>query len=69
MLCSLSSVSVKVAADDGAGAANWHWAAGYKAEAGDNAFCSGCHSIPFAKDYVFSNVTYLAEQEARKTSN
>ena len=57
------TVSLKVANEAGAGGANWQWAEGYKGEAGDSAFCSGCHSIPFAEDYVFSNATYLAENE------
>ena len=60
------TVSVKVVDQAGAGAANWQWATGYKAPAEDNAFCSGCHSIPFAEDYVFSNATYLAEIEAKR---
>ena len=59
------TVSLKVADVPEAGGDNWQWAAGYKSDAGDSQFCSSCHSIPFAKDYVFSNVTYLAEQEAR----
>ena len=57
------TVSLKVANVEGADGANWQWAEGYKGEAGDSAFCSGCHSIPLAEDYVFSNATYLAENE------
>lgn len=53
------TVSMKVA-ETGDRAANWQWAAGYTAGAGDNAFCSGCHSTPIAKDFVFSNPGYLA---------
>ena len=60
------TVSLKVAAEPGAGGANWQWATGYKGRAEDSQFCSSCHSIPFAKDYVFSNATYLAAEEARK---
>ena len=55
------TVSVKVADVAGAGAANWRWADGYKGEAKESAFCAGCHSIPFAEDFVFSNARYLEE--------
>lgn len=60
-----ADVTVSLKVDDAAegGAGNWQWAAGYKEAAGDDAFCSGCHSIPFAEDYVFSNAQYLAENE------
>lgn len=55
------TVSLKVA--DGADpAANWHWSTGYTDTAGDSAFCSGCHQIPIAKDFVFSNANYLAAE-------
>jgi len=57
------TVSLKVADVEGGGKDNWQWADSYKSSAGDSAFCSGCHSIPFAEDFVFSNVTYLTEQE------
>jgi len=56
------TVSVKVAAGPAA-RENWQWAAGYKAEAMDSAFCSGCHSISQAEDFVFSNAEYLAANE------
>lgn len=59
------TVSLKVSDESELPADNWNWAAGYKAKAGKDAFCSGCHSIPFAKDMVFSNVTYLAENEGK----
>lgn len=39
---------------------NWQWADSLKSSAGDSAFCSGCHSIPLAEDFVFSNARYLA---------
>ncbi len=55
------TVSLKVAG--GPGKETWHWADSYTATAEENEFCAGCHSIPFAKDFVFSNVTYLAENE------
>ena len=55
------TVSLKVA-DGAEPAANWQWSTGYTASAGDSAFCSGCHSIPIAKDFVFSNATYLAAE-------
>jgi hypothetical protein len=55
------TVSLKVAS--GAGADTWNWATSYTATAGESAFCSGCHSIPFAKDFVFSNSEYLAANE------
>ena len=56
-------VDVTVSLKTGGGAdpaANWQWATGYTATAGESAFCSGCHSIPIAKDFVFSNANYLA---------
>jgi len=56
------TVSLKVAGGPKA-RQNWQWATGYKAEAGDSAFCSGCHSIPLAEDFVFSNARYLAANE------
>ena len=59
------TVSLKVDDVEGGGADNWHWAAGYKDTAGENAFCAGCHSIPIAEDLVFSNARYLAENESR----
>ena len=59
------TVSLKIDDAEDGGAANWHWATGYKDRAGENAFCSGCHSIPIAEDLVFSNAKYLAEIEGR----
>lgn len=56
------TISVKVA-NGPVAKDNWQWADSYKATAADNAFCSGCHSIPFAKDFVFSNAAYLAANE------
>ena len=53
------TVSLKVAGAEGGGKENWHWADSYKGKAGDSAFCSGCHSIPIAEDFVFSNAAYL----------
>ena len=53
------TVSLKVAETEDR-AANWRWATGYTASADDSAFCSGCHQIPIAKDFVFSNANYLA---------
>ncbi len=55
------TVSLKVA-ETGDRAANWEWATGYTASAGASQFCSGCHSIPIAKDFVFSNANYLAAE-------
>jgi len=57
------TVSLKVADVAGGGKDNWHWADSYKSTAGESAFCSGCHSVPLATDFVFSNATYLAENE------
>lgn len=54
------TVSLKVAEGGARRADDWNWAAGYTAAAGPNAFCSGCHSIPIARDFVFSNANYLA---------
>lgn len=56
------TVSLKIA--EGEGADTWHWSESYTSTAGESAFCSGCHSIPFAKDFVFSNVEYLAAHAA-----
>jgi len=56
------TVSVKVGAGPKA-RENWQWAAGLAAPAEDSAFCSGCHSIPLAEDFVFSNADYLAANE------
>jgi len=57
------TVSLKIADVEGAGKDNWQWADSYKSSAGDSAFCSGCHSISLAEDFVFSNVAYLAEHK------
>jgi len=59
------TVSLKVSDDAANPVDNWQWAASFKAKAKADTFCSSCHSIPFAKDYVFSNVTYLAENEGK----
>lgn len=59
------TVSLKVADVEGARGDNWQWADSYKGTAGDSAFCSGCHSIPIATDFVFSNATYLAAHQQR----
>lgn len=58
-----AAVTVSLKVGSGEGADTWHWAPGYTKAAGESQFCSGCHSIPFAKDFVFSNATYLAENE------
>ncbi len=58
-----AAVTVSLKVGSGAGADTWQWADSYTSSAGESAFCSGCHSIPFAKDFVFSNVEYLAANE------
>ena len=55
-------VSLKVSTASG-GADDWQWAEGLKATASDNAFCSGCHGLPLAQDFVFSNETFKDLQE------
>lgn len=56
-----TTISVKIA--EGTGPETWHWSTGFTKPAGASQFCSGCHSIPFAEDFVFSNAKYLAENE------
>ncbi|NND91005.1 MAG: hypothetical protein HKN42_09075 [Granulosicoccus sp.] len=56
------TISVKVADGDQLSKENWNWADSYKGTAGESAFCSGCHSIAAANDYVFTNGDFLKTQ-------
>lgn len=57
------TVSLKVAASDELAKENWIWADSYKGSAGESAFCSACHSIAAADDYVFTHGDFLKTQE------
>jgi hypothetical protein len=53
------TVMVKIATSDAPNANNWAYAAGYKGTAEANAFCSGCHTIAFQADFVFTNEDFF----------
>lgn len=55
------TIMVKVSDDAENAANNWIWSAGYGRSAGENSFCSSCHTIAASSDYVFSNAETLAE--------
>lgn len=56
------TVSVKETASDTPVRENWIWADSYTATAGDSAFCSGCHGIAAANDFVFTNGEFIASE-------
>lgn len=53
------TVSLKIS-DEVGSASNWHWAAGVSGKAGENGFCSGCHTIAAKDDFVFTTADFLA---------
>ena len=55
------TISLKMTGSDAPNKDNWVWAAGYTGTAEKNAFCSGCHSIATATDFVFTNGDFLAK--------
>ncbi|ASJ74695.1 cytochrome P460 family protein [Granulosicoccus antarcticus] len=57
------TISVKVAKTDELSKDNWIWADSYKGDAGESAFCSGCHSIAAKTDFVFTHGDFLKTQE------
>ena len=59
-----TTIMVKVAENSPNPAHNWAWSRGYGKEAKvEDGFCSGCHTIALANDYVFSNATSLADYQ------
>ena len=56
------TVMVKVSDDAANPAENWAWARGYNKRAKTkDAFCSGCHTVALANDFVFSNAESLKD--------
>ena len=53
------TVMVKVASSDTPQASNWAFATGYTDAPKANAFCSGCHTIALATDFVFTNEDFF----------
>jgi len=53
------TIMVKVGNSATPSASNWAFAAGYTDKAGDNAFCSGCHTIALKDDFVFTNEDFF----------
>ncbi len=53
------TIMVKVADNGKMEAANWDWSDGYTSRANKNAFCSGCHTIAMANDFVFTNEDFF----------
>ena len=56
------TIMVKVGSSSSPDANNWNFAAGLTAKAEKNAFCSGCHTIAAANDFVFTNEDFFKSQ-------
>jgi hypothetical protein len=54
------TIMVKVSDSTPSLATDWAWSRGYGKEAKDDSFCSSCHTIAFANDFVFSNGAAMA---------
>ena len=57
------TIMVKIAASDTPSADSWRWSAGLTDAPEENAFCSGCHTIAFANDFVFTNEDFFKAHE------
>ena len=56
------TVMVKVSTSAQPDASNWAFAAGYTDAAEPNAFCSDCHTVAKASDFVFTNEDFFKTQ-------
>ncbi len=53
------TISVKASGGETVSKDDWIWADSYKGSAGASQFCSGCHTVALADDFVFTNKAFL----------